>query len=298
MPRLPKSGPISLPANRSSWCANPTIRTTRTQCASSGAGASSATCRAAKTGRSRGRWTAAKCCALVSAGSPSTQSRGAGSSSRSISSERVESAAMGHAEQGAAALATRIAAHFSESASLKLDAQKTLAGPLARSIQKMTAALSAGGKILACGNGGSAADAQHFAAELVNRFEIERPPLAAVALTTDTSTLTSIANDYDYVQVFEKQVRAIGRQGDVLLAISTSGNSPNVVAAIGAAHQLGIGVVALTGRGGGKMAAALDAADVNICVPHDRTVRIQEVHLLALHCICDGIDFQLFGAKP
>jgi len=205
---------------------------------------------------------------------------------------------MGHAEQGAAALATRIAAHFSESASLKLDAQKTLAGPLARSIQKMTAALSAGGKILACGNGGSAADAQHFAAELVNRFEIERPPLAAVALTTDTSTLTSIANDYDYVQVFEKQVRAIGRQGDVLLAISTSGNSPNVVAAIGAAHQLGIGVVALTGRGGGKMAAALDAADVNICVPHDRTVRIQEVHLLALHCICDGIDFQLFGAKP
>jgi len=205
---------------------------------------------------------------------------------------------MGHAEQGAAALATRIAAHFSESASLKLEAQKTLAGPLARSIEKMTAALSAGGKILACGNGGSAADAQHFAAELVNRFEIERPPLAAVALTTDTSTLTSIANDYDYVQVFEKQVRAIGRQGDVLLAISTSGNSPNVVAAIGAAHQLGIVVVALTGRGGGKMAAALNAADVNICVPHDRTVRIQEVHLLALHCICDGIDFQLFGAKP
>jgi len=205
---------------------------------------------------------------------------------------------MGHAEQGAAALATRIAAHFSESASLKLEAQKTLAGPLARSIEKMTAALSAGGKILACGNGGSAADAQHFAAELVNRFEIERPPLAAVALTTDTSTLTSIANDYDYVQVFEKQVRAIGRQGDVLLAISTSGNSPNVVAAIDAAHQLGIGVVALTGRGGGKMAAALNAADVNICVPHDRTVRIQEVHLLALHCICDGIDFQLFGAKP
>ena len=205
---------------------------------------------------------------------------------------------MGHAEQGAAALATRIAAHFSESASLKLEAQKTLAGPLARSIEKMTAALSAGGKILACGNGGSAADAQHFAAELVNRFEIERPPLAAVALTTDTSTLTSIANDYDYVQVFEKQVHAIGRQGDVLLAISTSGNSPNVVAAIGAAHQLGIVVVALTGRGGGKMAAALNAADVNICVPHDRTVRIQEVHLLALHCICDGIDFQLFGAKP
>jgi D-sedoheptulose 7-phosphate isomerase len=205
---------------------------------------------------------------------------------------------MGHAEQGAAAHATRIAAHFSESASLKLDASKVLAGPLARSIEKMTTALSAGGKILACGNGGSAADAQHFAAELVNRFEVERPPLAAVALTTDTSTLTSIANDYDYVQVFEKQLRAIGRRGDVLLAISTSGNSPNVVAAVNAAHELGIGVVALTGRGGGKMAALLGAADVNICVPHDRTVRIQEVHLLALHCICDGIDFQLFGAKP
>jgi len=204
---------------------------------------------------------------------------------------------MGHAEQGAAALATRIAAHFSESATLKLEALKTLAGPLARSIEKMTAALSAGGKILACGNGGSAADAQHFAAELVNRFEAERPPLAAVALTTDTSTITSIANDYDYVQVFEKQLRAIGKKGDVLLAISTSGNSPNVVAAIGAAHELGIGVVALTGRGGGKMAAALGAADVNICVPHDRTARIQEVHLLALHCICDGIDFQLFGAQ-
>ena len=121
--------------------------------------------------------------------------------------------------------------------------------------------------------------------------------LAAVALTTDTSTLTSIANDYDYVQVFEKQLRAIGRRGDVLLAISTSGNSPNVVAAIGAAHELGIGVVALTGRGGGKMAAALSAADVNVCVPHDRTARIQEIHLLALHCICDGIDFQLFGAR-
>jgi D-sedoheptulose 7-phosphate isomerase len=204
---------------------------------------------------------------------------------------------MGHAEQGAAALATRIAAHFSESASVQLEARKALAAPLARSIEKMTAALSAGGKILACGNGGSAADAQHFAAELVNRFEAERPPLAAVALTTDTSTLTSIANDYDYVQVFEKQLRAIGRKGDVLLAISTSGNSPNVVAAIGAAHELGIGVVALTGRGGGKMAAALGAADVNICVPHDRTARIQEVHLLALHCICDGIDFQLFGAE-
>jgi D-sedoheptulose 7-phosphate isomerase len=204
---------------------------------------------------------------------------------------------MGHAEQGAAALATRIAAHFSEAASLKLQASKMLAEPLARSVEIMVASLSAGGKILACGNGGSAADAQHFAAELVNRFEVERPPLASVALTTDSSTLTSIANDYDFNQIFEKQVRAIGRKGDVLLAISTSGNSPNVLAASRAAHELGIAVVALVGRDGGKIAAALKSSDVNICVPHERTARIQEVHLLALHCICDGIDFQLFGAK-
>jgi|SRR6185295_125822 len=204
---------------------------------------------------------------------------------------------MGHAEQGAAALATRIAAHFSEAASLKLQASKMLAEPLARSVEIMVASLSAGGKILACGNGGSAADAQHFAAELVNRFEVERPPLASVALTTDSSTLTSIANDYDFNQIFEKQVRAIGRKGDVLLAISTSGNSPNVLAAIRAAHELGIAVVALVGRDGGKIAAALKGSDVNVCVPHERTARIQEVHLLALHCICDGIDFQLFGAK-
>ena len=204
---------------------------------------------------------------------------------------------MGHAEQGAAALATRIAAHFSESASLKLEAQKTLARPLARSIEKMTAALSAGGKILACGNGGSAADAQHFAAELVNRFERERPPLAGLALTTDSSTLTSIGNDYSYDLVFEKQLRALGRKGDVLLAISTSGNSASVLAAMRAAGELGVAVVALTGNGGGKMAALLGAADVHICVPHKRTMRIQEVHLLALHCLCDGIDSELFGEK-
>ncbi|MGH8674055.1 MAG: phosphoheptose isomerase, partial [Burkholderiales bacterium] len=185
---------------------------------------------------------------------------------------------------------------FAESASLKLEASRSLAEPLARAVEKMVAALSSGGKILACGNGGSAADAQHFAAELVNRFEAERPPLAAVALTTDSSIVTSIANDYDFAQVFEKQVRAIGRRGDVLLALSTSGNSANVLAAIRASHGLGIGVVAFTGRGGGQIAAALGAADVHVCVPHARTARIQEVHLLALHCLCDGIDFQLFGA--
>jgi D-sedoheptulose 7-phosphate isomerase len=202
---------------------------------------------------------------------------------------------MGHAEQGAA-LAARIAGHFSESASVKLEAARSLVEPLARAVAMMVAALASGGKILACGNGGSAADAQHFAAELVNRFETERPPLAAVALTTDTSTLTSIANDYDFGQVFEKQVRAIGRKGDVLLAISTSGNSRNVIAAVLASQDLGIGVVALTGRGGGALAQALGAADVHVCVPHRSTARIQEVHLLALHCMCDGIDFQMLGA--
>jgi D-sedoheptulose 7-phosphate isomerase len=161
----------------------------------------------------------------------------------------------------------------------------------------MADALRGGGKVLACGNGGSAADAQHFAAELINRFEIERAPLAAVALTTDSSTLTSIANDYAYEQVFSKQVRGIGRRGDVLLAISTSGNSRNVLEATSAAHALGMRVIAMTGNGGGKMAAALAAEDVHICVPHKRTARIQEVHLLVLHCICDGIDFQLSGAQ-
>jgi D-sedoheptulose 7-phosphate isomerase len=169
---------------------------------------------------------------------------------------------------------------------------------VARAVEAMSAALRAGGKILACGNGGSAADAQHFAAELVNRFERERPPLAAVSLAADSSNLTSIANDYGYEQVFEKQVRALGRKGDVLLAISTSGNSESVLRAIDAARELGLVTVALTGRGGGRMGPALGAGDVHLCVPHERTMRIQEVHLLVLHCLCDGIDFQLFGAKP
>lgn len=204
---------------------------------------------------------------------------------------------MGHAEQSAG-LAARFAAHFADSAQLKLAAAQPLAMPLARAVAAMCTALQAGGKVLACGNGGSAADAQHFAAELVNRFERERPPLAAIALTTDSSNLTSIANDYGYEQVFEKQLRALGRKGDVLLAISTSGNSASVLAAARAARELGLRVVALTGRGGGKLGAALGADDVHVCVPHERTMRIQEVHLLALHCLCDGIDVQLFGANP
>ncbi len=192
------------------------------------------------------------------------------------------------------AMRARFAAHFAESANLKLSASQVLAAPLARGAELFAATLRAGGKILSCGNGGSAADAQHFAAELVNRFEIERPPLAAIALSTDTSGLTSIANDYTYQQVFSKPLRALGRRGDALLALSTSGNSANVVDAIHAAHELGVRVVALTGNGGGKMAALLRADDVHLCVPHRSTARIQEVHLLCLHCLCDGIDTLLF----
>jgi D-sedoheptulose 7-phosphate isomerase len=202
---------------------------------------------------------------------------------------------MGHVDPSAA-LAERIAAHFADSAQLKLAAAAALSGPIAAGVQAMSTSLRAGGKVLACGNGGSAADAQHFAAELVNRFERERPPLAAVSLAADSSNLTSIANDYSYDQVFEKQLRALGRKGDVLLAISTSGNSGSVVAAVRAARGLGVVTVALTGRGGGKTASALGPGDVHICVPHDRTMRIQEVHLLVLHCLCDGIDHQMFGA--
>jgi D-sedoheptulose 7-phosphate isomerase len=195
-----------------------------------------------------------------------------------------------------AALRARVSAQFAESAQLKMEASQALAGPIALAGTLLADALRGGGKVLACGNGGSAADAQHFAAELINRFEIERAPLAAVALTTDSSTLTSIANDYSYEQVFAKQVRGIGKRGDVLLAISTSGNSANVVEAMRAARELGLRVVALTGNGGGKMGAMLAAGDLHICVPHRRTARIQEVHLLVLHCLCDGIDFHLSGS--
>ena len=195
-------------------------------------------------------------------------------------------------------LIARVAKHFEDSANTKLNAVDQMAAPIAAAIETMTSCLINGGKILACGNGGSAADAQHFAAELVNRFERERPPLAGLALTTDSSALTAIGNDYGYEQVFEKQLRALGRKGDVLLAISTSGNSANVLAAMRAARELGLRIVALTGNGGGKMAGILGEGDVHVCVPHTRTMRIQEVHLLALHCMCDGIDTQLFGDKP
>ena len=201
------------------------------------------------------------------------------------------------AGQTDAALSARIAAQFEESAKLKLAAAQPLTAPIAKAARLLAESLKNGGKALACGNGGSAADAQHFAAELVNRYERERAPLAALALTTDTSALTSIANDYAYERVFAKQLRALGRRGDVLLALSTSGNSPSVIAAVRTAHEIGVRVIALTGAGGGKLGAALAPEDVTIAVPHKTTARIQEVHLLVLHCLCDLIDFQLFGPQ-
>ncbi|GMU71639.1 MAG: phosphoheptose isomerase [Burkholderiales bacterium] len=191
--------------------------------------------------------------------------------------------------------AERVRAHFTASAELKLAAAEPMAPLIARAAELMTGALLADGRILACGNGGSAADAQHFAAELVGRFERERPGLPAIALTTDTSLLTAVANDYAFEQVFAKQVRALGRRGDVLLAFSTSGNSPNVIEAIAAAHEHEMHVVALTGKGGGRIGELLGADDVHLCVPHSRTARIQEVHLLTLHCLCDAIDQALLG---
>jgi D-sedoheptulose 7-phosphate isomerase len=189
----------------------------------------------------------------------------------------------------------RIRQHFSDSARLKIDSVDALAPAVARAAGLMTECLLADGKILACGNGGSAADAQHFAAEMIGRFERERPELPALSLATDTSILTAVANDYAYDQVFARQVRGLGAKGDVLLAISTSGNSGNVIAAIEAAHEREMRVVALTGKGGGRIGAMLTADDSHLCVPHDRTARIQEVHQLMIHCLCDAIDQALLG---
>ncbi|HLP98196.1 MAG TPA: phosphoheptose isomerase [Sideroxyarcus sp.] len=194
-------------------------------------------------------------------------------------------------------LTTRIGKHFDDSAQLKLQSKKVLAKPIAAAAEALVACLMNDGKVLVCGNGGSAADAQHFAAELINRFEVERPGLAAIALTTDSSVLTSIANDYDYNLIFSKQVRALGMDGDVLIAISTSGNSASVIEAVQAAHERNMPVVALTGRDGGKMASMLTPADFHICVPATSTARIQEVHLLALHCLCDAIDHLILGGE-
>ena len=191
----------------------------------------------------------------------------------------------------------RILAHFQESAELKLKSGALLAQPISDAIELMFNALSNGNKILACGNGGSAGDAQHFAAELVGRFERERFPLPAISLSTDTSIITAVGNDYSFDEIFRKQVQALGQSGDILLAISTSGNSANVLAAAEAALEREMRVVALTGKDGGKLGRLLTDADVHINVPHSRTARIQEVHLVAIHAICDGIDVALFGEE-
>ena len=179
----------------------------------------------------------------------------------------------------------------------RMEADAAMLAAATRAAELCITALRAGNKLMICGNGGSAADAQHWAGELVSRFHYDRPGLPAIALTTDSSILTAIANDYDYERIFSKQVRALGQAGDVLLALTTSGNSANVLAAVQAAHEREMTVVALTGRGGGKMAQALRETDVHICVPHERTARIQEVHILALHCLCDGVDAQLLGEQ-
>ncbi len=191
----------------------------------------------------------------------------------------------------------RIIGHFNESAHLKLDVAELLAPAIASAADHILQCFLRDGKALACGNGGSAADAQHFSSEMVNRFELDRPGLPAIALTTDTSTLTSIANDFSYEQVFARQVSTLGQPGDVLLAISTSGGSPNIVAAAEAARGRDMTVIALTGRDGGKLAEQLSDRDVLICVPADSTARIQEIHLLTIHCLCDAVDSALLGVE-
>jgi len=195
-------------------------------------------------------------------------------------------------------LTVSISRHFEESAALTRSLATTLAEPIARAAERITATLRAEGKVLACGNGGSAADAQHFAAELVGRFERERPGLPAISLTVDTSAITAIGNDYSFDLVFAKQLEALGREDDVLLAISTSGNSRNVLEAVNRAHDKGMAVIALTGRDGGAIAAALGDKDIHLNVPHQSTARTQEVHIVALHCLCDSIDTLLLGPKP
>ena len=190
---------------------------------------------------------------------------------------------------------TRVREHFAESIATKQSAVEALSESIAAAGELMAQALLKDGKILSCGNGGSAADAQHFSSELLNRFEMERPGLPAMALTTDASTVTSISNDYSYEEIFSKQVRALGKPQDILLGISTSGNSENVCRAITAAHERGMSVVALSGRDGGRMAGMFSGDDVEIRVPATRTARIQEVHLLVIHCLCDLIDTTLLG---
>ncbi|MDO9025637.1 phosphoheptose isomerase [Zwartia sp.] len=192
-------------------------------------------------------------------------------------------------------LAQHLNAHFEDNIAATQRSMETLTEPLLSAIDLCFGSVTNNAKILACGNGGSAADAQHFIAELVGRFERERLPLAGIALNTDTSIMTAVGNDYGFDQVFARQVSALGQPGDVLVAISTSGNSANVIAAIEAAHEREMRIIALTGKGGGQINALLLENDIHLCVPHDRTMRIQEVHILVLHLLCDGIDTLLLG---
>lgn len=194
-------------------------------------------------------------------------------------------------------LIARVAQHFEDSAQTQLNSVEMLAAPIAAAIETMTNSLINGGKILACGNGGSASDSQRFASKLIGRFEAERQELAAIALTTDCSILTSVANDYALSQIFSRQVRGLGHAGDVLLAISAAGNAANVIEAINAAHEHDMPVIALTGRDGGQIADILRDDDIHLCVPTERTARIQETHLLVIHCLCDGIDALLLGVE-
>jgi len=192
-------------------------------------------------------------------------------------------------------LTNRVHQLFNDSIDVKKQSLSLLTPEIVKSAQTMVNCLQQGHKILSCGNGGSAGDAQHFSAELLNRFEKERKELAAIALTTDSSTLTAIANDYTFDLIFSKQIKALGQKGDILLAISTSGNSPNIIKAIEVAHEKNMFVIALTGRNGGKMAEMLSDSDIEIRVPSQSTARIQEVHLLSIHCLCDLIDSIMFS---
>jgi D-sedoheptulose 7-phosphate isomerase len=192
-------------------------------------------------------------------------------------------------------LQDKIIGHFTSSIQTHQDAMTELCEVIEYASQKIVAALLNDNKVLTCGNGGSASDAQHFSSEMLNRFERERPALPAIALTTDTSTITSIANDYHFDEIFSKQLRALGQSGDILLAYTTSGNSPNIVKAISTAHDKEIPVIAITGKDGGTVASLLNEADIEIRVPSPSTARIQEIHLLISHCLCDLIDHQLFG---
>jgi len=192
-------------------------------------------------------------------------------------------------------LVERIRINFTDSIQTKINSADSIINIIAEASEEIVQALLEGHKILSCGNGGSACEALHFSSEMLNRFKQERPALPAIALTADVATLTSIGNDYHFNDIFAKQIRALGQPGDLLLAISTSGNSPNIVNAIKAAHDKNMGVIALTGYDGGKIVEHLSGKDIEIRVPANETARIQETHLLIIHCICDIIDFRLFG---